>query len=381
MKKQILALAVAVAVVQALPAQTVEDSKLSDNWYIGINGGENFKTTNTNVFSNLNPSFGLRIGRYLTPVFGMAVEGEAYLNNKGSENRPLGTVIKGINVSLLGTTNFSNLFGGYPGEPRVFEIVGIYGLGWGHVFSTRSNRPTDNNILTSKLGVDFNFNIGQTRAWQIYIEPNISYGLNVDGSKTKFNLNKSALGLLVGINYKFGNSNGTHNFVLADLRDQMEIDALLDRINEMRSETNARDMEIESNRRTIANLEMMLAERQPTVVVNETKTTNVLQPSVIFRKGMSTIDAAQYASISMIATYMKNHPEAQILIKGYASPEGNKELNQRLSEARAKAVKNALVKRYGISADRLTTKGMGATDELFDELEFNRVVTFIDTSK
>lgn len=381
MKKQILALVVAVTAVQALPAQTVEDSKLSDNWYIGINGGENFKTTGTKVFSNLNPSFGLRAGRYITPVFGLAIEGEAYLNNKGSENRPLGTAIKGINVSLLGTTSFSNLFGGYPGEPRFFEIAGIYGLGWGHIFGTKNHRPADNDMLTSKLGIDFIFNIGQTRAWQIYIEPNISYGLDVDDGKTNFNLNNSALGLIVGINYKFGNSNATHNFVLAELRDQMEIDVLLDRINEMRSELNACDMALEAGRQTIANLEAMLEERQPAVIVNETKTTNVLQPSVIFRQGKSTIDAAQYASISMVATYMKNHPDAHIMIKGYASPEGNGEFNQRLSEARAKAVKNALVKRYGISSDRLTVKGLGATDELFDELDFNRVVMFIDTTR
>lgn len=382
MKKQVLVLAVAAMAAQAMSAQTVEGSKLSDNWYIGINGGMNAKTTHTSIFNNLNPSAGLRIGRNITPVFGVAAEGEAYFNNRGSEARPLGTFVKGINVSLLGTTNFSNMFGGYTGSPRVFEIIGVYGIGWGHAFSTESNKPDRKNVMTSKLGLDFAFNLGEARAWQIYVEPNITYGMNVDGDKTQFNANNSALGVLVGVNYKFGNSNGTHNFVLADLRDPMEIDALNDRINELRSDVNARDNELAASRRTINDLETKLRNQKPTVVVNETKTTtNVLQPSVIFRQGKSTIDAAQYASISMIATYMKNHKDAKILIKGYASPEGSMELNQRLSEARATAVKNALVKRYGVSADRLTTQGMGATDKMFDELDFNRVVVFIDTTK
>jgi outer membrane protein OmpA-like peptidoglycan-associated protein len=44
-------------------------------------------------------------------------------------------------------------------------------------------------------------------------------------------------------------------------------------------------------------------------------------------------------------------------------------------------VKNALVKRYGVAASRLEVKGMGATDELFDEVDFNRVATFTDTTK
>lgn len=381
MKKQVLALAVAAMAAQAMSAQTVEDSRLSDNWYIGINGGMNAKTTHTSLFNNLNPSAGLRIGRNITPVFGVAAEGEAYFNNRGSEARPLGTFVKGINVSLLGTTNFSNLFGGYLGAPRAFEIIGVYGIGWGHAFSTGSNKPDRKNVMTSKLGLDFAFNIGEARAWQIYIEPNITYGMNVNGDKTQFNANNSALGVLVGVNYKFGNSNGTNNFVLADLRDPLEIAALNDRINELRSDVDARDNEIAAGRRTISELEMKLKNQKPTVVVNETKTTNVLQPTVIFRQGKSTIDAAQYASISMIATYMKNHKDAKILIKGYASPEGSIELNQKLSEARATAVRNALVKRYGVSADRLTTQGMGATDKMFDEVDFNRVVTFIDTTK
>jgi hypothetical protein len=34
-----------------------------------------------------------------------------------------------------------------------------------------------------------------------------------------------------------------------------------------------------------------------------------------------------------------------------------------------------------VSADRLEVKGMGATDELFDEIDFNRVATFTDLSK
>jgi outer membrane protein OmpA-like peptidoglycan-associated protein len=117
--------------------------------------------------------------------------------------------------------------------------------------------------------------------------------------------------------------------------------------------------------------------QQVTKVVNN----NVLQPTVIFAQGKSTIDAAQMASVAMIAKYMQNHPSSIILIKGYASPEGSKEVNQRISEARAQAVKEALVNRYKVSEKRLRVQGMGATDELFDEVDFNRVATFTDTTK
>ena len=78
---------------------------------------------------------------------------------------------------------------------------------------------------------------------------------------------------------------------------------------------------------------------------------------------------------------MKNHKDAKVEIRGYASPEGSAELNARLSQARADAVRNILIKRYKISADRHTAKGMGATDKLFEQVEFNRVATFNDVTK
>ena len=159
-------------------------------------------------------------------------------------------------------------------------------------------------------------------------------------------------------------------------------------VNELKGELVAKDKRIAQGIRMISTLEDSLEAARnvkPTVVNKITKVVNVknnvLQPTVIFGQGKSNVDAAQMASVAMIAKYMKNHPESKILIKGYASPEGNPELNQKLSEARAESVKKALVGRYGISASRLTTQGMGATDELFDEIDFNRVATFTDTTK
>lgn len=386
MMKRHVSLAVATLAALALNAQTLEGSKTLDNWYIGVNGGVNVKTTQSAFTKDINPSAGLRIGRAFTPVLGVAVEGEVYFDNKGSEYRPLGTFVKGINVSLLGTTNFSNWLWGYKGAPRCLEVIGVYGLGWGHLFHTAGNVVPEQNVLTSKLGIDLAFNLGKKKAWQLYIEPNITYGLNPLGSKMGYNVNNSAVGVLAGINYKFGCSNGTHNFKLATLRDAAEVEALNQKINELRAENDRKDNAISNANRTIVELRQQLTDCQnrpvtTTITQQVVKQSNVLQPTVIFGQGKRTIDAAQYASIAMVANYMKKHKEAKVLIKGYASPEGSKEINQRISEARANAVKEALVNRYKIDASRLTTQGMGATDELFEEVDFNRVATFTDINK
>lgn len=374
MKKLFLMLAVAALSAQTVSAQTVQESMNFDNWYVGVNGGINIPGADFK-FSNMNFDAGIRVGRWFTPVVGAAIEGQAYFGNKAWAE-PSSTLVKAHNISGLGTVNFSNWFGGYPGTPRAFEVIGLLGMGWFHTYGHKSN------AMSTKIALDFAYNFGSDNQWQAYVEPNIVYFIAASGQRVQFNKNRSLFGLNIGVNYKFGNTNGTHNFKIAELRDQAEIDALNAKINELRSDVDAKNGKIAADAQTIADLKAKLAEceARPTQIVEEKKETT-LQPIVIFRQGKSTIDAAQYASVEMVAKYMKNHPEAKVLVKGYASPEGNAELNQKLSEARATSVANALIKRYKISKDRITTQGLGATSEISEENDFNRVAMFVDTTK
>lgn len=368
--KKIFTLFAGLMAAATISAQTVLESKTFDNVYIGINGGLATKATGHAWLKDMNPNVGLRIGRNFTPVFGLAAESNVYFKN--TNGHTTGTVVNGMNTSLLGTTNLTNLFGGYNGEPRMFELTALYGLGWGHVFG----HPTENykaDMLTSKAALDFGFNLGQKKAWQLYVEPAMIWALNGNGYQgVKYDVNRASFQLNVGLVYKFKNSNGSHNFVVAELRDQAEIDILNNKINHLRGELAGKDDEIADMDRQIAELKQQLADCQ-----NQTTTAcERLQPVVIFRQGKSTIDRAQYASIELIAKYMKDNQDAKVEIKGYASPEGSAKFNQKLSQARAEAVKKALVKRYNISADRIEAKGMGATNKLSERVEFNRVATF-----
>ena len=235
--------------------------------------------------------------------------------------------------------------------------------------------------MTSKAGIDFTFNLGKAKAWQVYVEPSMNWSLNGYGYEgVAYNINKSAFQLNAGIVYKFKNSNGSHNFTIAQLRDQNEIDGLNSQINSLRSDLNDKDAQLSAKDKQIKDLQNALDEcnKKPKYVKPATATN--LQPTVLFRQGKAVVDKSQMPNIELIAQYMKNHPEAKVEIKGYASPEGNKDFNQALSQKRADAVKNVLVKKYKIAADRLTTKGMGATDKLFKQVEFNRVSTFNDNA-
>jgi outer membrane protein OmpA-like peptidoglycan-associated protein len=373
---------------------TITANKGGDNWYMGVNVGvatPQQKFGDYGFFKGFAPKLGVRVGKNLTTVFGLALDADVYMLSKEDSKSLMGTktFVDNMNVDLLGTFNLSNLFAGYQGEPRAFEVSFLAGLGWSHGFG----QAWKVNAINSKAALDFTFNLGADKAWQLYIEPAVIYGLETYGlgnsniltwnSDFKFDSRAALFQLSAGFNYKFGNSNGTHNFVKAQLRDQAEIDGLNAKINELRADNNAKDGQLSAKDQQIADLQKKLAdcEARPQTAAVVEKTETYLQPIVIFRQGKSTIDPAQYASVEMVAKYMKNHPNSKVKVQGYASPEGKAELNQKLSEARAEAVRVALVKKYKIAADRVTVEGLGATDKLSEENDFNRVAMFIDTTK
>ena len=382
MKKLVLMVA-AVAMAISASAQTTTESKFFDNWYLGLNVGGATKTTHSSWFKNVNPSVGVRLGKWFTPVWGAALEADAYARNK---NLPYThkTVVRGLSGKFIGTINATNLFCGYKGEPRTFEIIPLAGFGGYHSFNNSHNGAKNINALVANAGIDFAFNLGSKKAWQVYIEPSMNWFLHdnqtaCDG--VQFNVNKSAFQVKLGVNYKFKNSNGSHNFTIAQLRDQAEIDGLNSQINNLRNDLNDKDAQLSAKDQKIADLQNALDECNKKPAYEKPATATNLQPTVLFRQGKAVVDKSQLANVEMIAQYMKNHADAKVEIKGYASPEGSKEFNQKLSQQRADAVKKILIKKYKISADRLSAKGMGATDKLFKQVEFNRVSTFNDTTQ
>ena len=392
MKKLFLMLAAATFAANVSAQGTaITSNKAGDNIYVGINAGAatpQQKFGDYGFMKGFAPKVGVRVGKNLTTVFGLAADVDLYFLSKEDSKSMMGTktFIDNMNVDLMGTFNLSNLFAGYKGEPRAFEVIGLAGLGWSHAFG----QATKVNAINGKAALDFAFNLGSAKAVQLYIEPAVIYGLETYGignmniltynTGFKFDSRKALFQVSAGLNYKFGNSNGTHNFAKAQLRDQNEIDQLNAKINELRADNSAKDGKIAAGNRTIADLQAQLTACQnkpaPTAKVQVVKETTQLQPIVIFGVGKSTLDNAGYASCEMVAKYMKNHKDTKIIVKGYASPEGDAAKNQKLSEARANAVKTALVKRYKIAADRIEAQGLGATSEISEENDFNRVAMF-----
>ena len=81
---------------------------------------------------------------------------------------------------------------------------------------------------------------------------------------------------------------------------------------------------------------------------------------VLFDFGKSTLKPDATASLDKIAELLKFYPQQQISVQGHTDNVGSDAANQKLSEDRANAVKQALVTR-GANASKLDAVGFGET--------------------
>lgn len=82
-----------------------------------------------------------------------------------------------------------------------------------------------------------------------------------------------------------------------------------------------------------------------------------------FDVNKSTIKPESMGTINYVVKMMQDHPEIKFSVEGHTDSDGDDATNQKLSEARAKAILDKLVE-LGISKERLTSKGLGESKPL-----------------
>ena len=392
MKKNILTLAaILTAAVSANAQETLSSSKFFDNWQVGVKAGGYSPTHHEAFIKSTRATFGAEIGKQISPAFRLGLEGMAYVRPIGLDNADnAGNFIDQTNVSLVGTVNLSNLFGGYKEAPRFFEVEGFAGLGWVHSYpqGAESRKPENGaalNFMTAQFGSNFLFNLGQSKAWGVKISPAIIYGVDrkepnahrgirTSVSNNELNSLNSLIQVTAGVVYRFKGSNGAHHFTRPSNREELE--ALNKQLAGLREDLRGKDGQLSESQRRIAQLEKELEQvrnKKPEVIEKTViKSKKTLESVVTYRVGRTNIEPSQLPNVERIATYLKKYPNSKVVIKGYASPEGNLEKNQKLAADRAESVKKVLVTRYKISSDRIQAEGNGIGD-MFSEPDWNRV--------
>ena len=87
---------------------------------------------------------------------------------------------------------------------------------------------------------------------------------------------------------------------------------------------------------------------------------------ILFETGKSTVRPESAPTLKEIAAALSQHPDLKVRIEGHTDNVGVADDNMRLSQARAAAVKDALVKEHGIDGARLETTGLGDTKPVAD---------------
>lgn len=99
--------------------------------------------------------------------------------------------------------------------------------------------------------------------------------------------------------------------------------------------------------------------RKDVAEIVETSRHELVFPVIRFSFNSVWIESSERGKVAQIARLLKEHPEVNIRIKGYADGKGSDAVNHRVSEARAKVIKDWLVKKFNIDASRISAIGAG----------------------
>ncbi len=86
-----------------------------------------------------------------------------------------------------------------------------------------------------------------------------------------------------------------------------------------------------------------------------------IAPELMFDRGESALKPGGRRALDGVARVLRQHPERNILVEGFADDAGGAESNRHLSERRAHAVRNALVL-AGVDGENILARGAGAME-------------------
>lgn len=98
------------------------------------------------------------------------------------------------------------------------------------------------------------------------------------------------------------------------------------------------------------------------VLFPEKQRTVVLE-GVNFETASANLTDQSYVTLDRVAASLAGHSELRVQVAGYTDSRGSDAYNQRLSQARAEAVRGYLIRR-GVAADRLSARGFGESNPI-----------------
>ena len=374
MKKSILALAsLAFLGVQA---QQVDYNR----WSVDLNGGVNKATTPfTSGYATSTPNlWSANVGvRYMANnKFGVRLAG-GYDVFKNDDDSP--AFESNIwNVNLQGVANLARVLS-FEQWTSDLGLLLHAGAGYSQLNSDAISSPDRIAFLT--VGLTPQLRISNRIAFlldgSIYINSKQQRTYDTKSANGQRGFQGNHFTLTAGLNIAIGKQGKHADWAGADVRNQEDeviqrIAALENNVADLKGEVaNKQNKMNDANGNRIPDeIESYLNDNyQANTTANDASGDVVADLikrgyiSAYFDFNSSEPQMSSSWSIDFVGKYMKENPNAQIAVNGYADELGGTNYNTTLSQKRADAVKNLLVK-AGINADRITAQGKGVDNSV-----------------
>jgi len=394
MKKNLLLVIVAAALVSSSFAQTTELSK----WSIGLKGGvstvRGIDYSKSGFDRAYNPAVGIFAEKTMSPFYGLGLEYMYQGNNaKGILYQTPPNAVDFTStlhqITVFSSINLSNILAKYRSiKCQRYNTYFVYGIGAG-IGSYKDN--ITGNTQDGLLSLSSSFSVNETynisKSLELGLEGKYQWNSNADFSPVQA---KDFFVVDLNLRYKFNGVNNTRNISLADFEKmntrregtQEAIDRLqyeLARQAEAIKKLEARSSNDSIDGVAIKDIIIGQQYQMEQLTKQLTKTRKDLYKhlndtgfgltgdsakydisSLGFKTGSDKLTANANVVLDTIVGQLKTNTLWTVKISGHTDNTGSDKINDKLSLERAEAVKTYFVKK-GIVVTRINAAGFAAT--------------------
>lgn len=374
MKKFLMVLALASVSVAGMAQETTEKYSVAtnsfwSNWFIQANvaGTAFYSSQENNLNLSNSPLKGFRnnlgasvaIGKWFTPGLGLRtkVNGVWGRTVNGDDKKANASKYWQANEQVL--FNLSNMLCGYNPD-RVWNFIPYLGGGIGRNMTYNSYAMGLQAGLLNEFRLSRKFALNLDLSFGLH-EPDFDGNGIANASSRSPKSKDRDLNLEIGLTYNLGKAtwNKVPDVDAINALHQSQLDALNAQLADANAENDRLNNLIKNHK----------CPEAKTVTVKEVATAPV---SVFFNIGKSKI--ASRKDLQNVKAMTETNKDAKFVVTGYAdSKTGSASYNQKLSQKRAEAVANELVK-MGVSRDNIEIVAKGGVADL-TPISYNRRAT------
>lgn len=366
-----------ISVVDAANCKTHYYVDKHDNWFLQLGAGIAVPMVENHLVSgdakrHITATYNIGVGKWFSPYVGFRFSG--YYGPLHWDNDSYSKA-KMANLNFDFMWDMCNSLGGVNAE-RPVSVIPFIGIGGAYVWDIQSdgtNIPHNDGSMRTRqwtlpvsAGIQLRFRL--CRYVDFFLEGRAGfYGDNFNGAAWNGPVDV-LISTTGGFNINFG---GVKYQAYNACKDLAYINSLNGQVNALRGDLAATAAALAAAESQLPCPEVKAAECPES-------TAAPMMSTVRFTINSSKITDEEMVNVYNTAQYLKDNPDVNVVIKGYADKDtGTSQYNQALSERRAKAVYDVLTKTYGINANRLSIDAKGSSSQAYSTNDWNRIVIFV----